>query len=107
MCDHCGKPAVVQCVRCKAAFYCRRKCQKFHWSRGGHKPACIAAAAAFKATFNDPAASEQLRAIAYQRLTAQGPQAMAAAAVLEADRGPPSPSCTCPTARRARDRPAS
>ena len=58
-----------------------------------------AAAAAFKATFNDPAASEQLRAIAYQRLTAQGPQAMAAAAVLEADRGPPSPSCTCPTAR--------
>ena len=44
-----------------------------------------AAAAAFKATFNDPAASEQLRAIAYQRLTAQGPQAMAAAAVLEAE----------------------
>ena len=40
VCAHCGKPAVVQCVRCKAAYFCRRKCQKFHWSRGGHKQYC-------------------------------------------------------------------
>ena len=78
LCDHCGKPAVVQCVRCKAAFYCRRKCQKFHWSRGGHKPACIAAAAAF----NTPANREQLwlaafhgRAAAARDLVARGADA--------------------------------
>ena len=40
VCAYCGKPAVVQCVRCKAAHFCRRKCQKFHWSRGGHKQYC-------------------------------------------------------------------
>ena len=56
LCDHCGAVAVSQCVRCKAAFYCRRKCQKFHWSRGGHKLKCAAAAAAF----NTPANRERL-----------------------------------------------
>ena len=50
-----------QCVRCKAAFYCRRKCQKFHWKRGGHKPICIAAAAAF----NTPVNRERLWLAAY------------------------------------------
>ena len=62
LCDHCGAVAVSQCVRCKAAFYCRRKCQKFHWKRGGHKPICIAAAAAF----NTPANRERLWQAAYQ-----------------------------------------
>ena len=56
LCDHCGAVAVSQCVRCKAAFYCRRKCQKFHWKRGGHKQVCAAAAAAF----NTPANRERL-----------------------------------------------
>ena len=40
VCAHCGAVAVSRCVRCKSAFYCRRKCQKFHWSRGGHKQRC-------------------------------------------------------------------
>ena len=62
VCAHCGKPAVVQCVRCKAAFYCRRKCQKFHWSRGGHKLKCAAAAAAF----NTPANRKRLWLAAHQ-----------------------------------------
>ena len=62
VCAHCGKPAVSQCVRCKAAFYCRRKCQKFHWSRGGHKLKCAAAAAAF----NTPANRKRLWLAAHQ-----------------------------------------
>ena len=51
VCAHCGKVAVSQCVRCKAAFYCCRKCQKFHWSRGKHKQYCVAAEE--RATFKD------------------------------------------------------
>ena len=62
LCDHCGAVAVSQCVRCKAAFYCRRKCQKFHWSRGGHKLKCAAAAAAF----NTPANRKRLWLAAHQ-----------------------------------------
>ena len=41
VCAHCGAAAVSQCSRCKAAFYCRRKCQKFDWKRGGHKHRCF------------------------------------------------------------------
>ena len=41
ICAHCGAVAVSQCVRCKAAFYCRRKCQKFHW-KACHKQSCVA-----------------------------------------------------------------
>ena len=41
VCAHCGAVAVSQCVRCKAAFYCRRKCQKFHW-KACHKQSCFA-----------------------------------------------------------------
>ena len=52
VCAHCGKPAVVQCVRCKAAYFCRRKCQKFHWSRGGHKQYC--ATVEERAAFDTP-----------------------------------------------------
>ena len=29
-----------RCSRCKQAFYCDRRCQKRHWSRGGHREAC-------------------------------------------------------------------
>ena len=30
-----------RCGRCKRALYCDRTCQKRHWSRGGHKEACV------------------------------------------------------------------
>ena len=30
-----------KCGRCKQSFYCGRTCQKRHWSRGGHKEACV------------------------------------------------------------------
>ena len=52
VCAHCGKAAVLQCVRCKTSFYCRRKCQKFHWSRGGHKGYC--ATVEERAAFDTP-----------------------------------------------------
>ena len=32
-----------KCSRCKQAIYCNRTCQKRHWSRGGHKQACVEA----------------------------------------------------------------
>jgi hypothetical protein len=44
-CAACGKQALqmLQCSRCKAAFYCTAACQKRHWRE--HRAACGAAAA--------------------------------------------------------------
>ena len=59
VCAHCGAVAVSQCVRCKAAFYCRRKCQKFHW-KACHKQSCVAVVTKV-GTFDTPANRERLR----------------------------------------------
>ena len=41
VCAVCGAEAVSQCVNCKVTAYCSRRCQKRHWSRGGHKGRCF------------------------------------------------------------------
>jgi hypothetical protein len=45
VCAFCGAKAVLRCATCQTACYCRRKCQKLDWSRGGHKEACARAVA--------------------------------------------------------------
>jgi len=40
LCAGCNKPQTKRCSRCKAAFYCSRRCQNWHWSI--HRPICDA-----------------------------------------------------------------
>jgi tetratricopeptide (TPR) repeat protein len=43
VCKHCGKPgATERCSRCRAAYYCDRRCQKADW-RAWHKQLCSTA----------------------------------------------------------------
>ena len=41
-----------RCSRCKAAWYCDNRCQKFHWKRG-HKVDCVDPKKNFSEKFND------------------------------------------------------
>ena len=44
-CANCGKPAggAQRCARCRRVAYCNRRCQKAHWSKGGHRQHCTPA----------------------------------------------------------------
>ena len=45
-CSHCGAPdAVSWCTGCHTVVYCSRRCQKVHWTEGGHKQTCLKKAA--------------------------------------------------------------
>ncbi len=50
-CAVCAAVDVMQCVRCKAVYYCSRRCQKTHWNMS-HKRRCIPAEE--RAAFNTP-----------------------------------------------------
>ena len=47
-CTNCGKPnlhgvakeTLRACIICKAAYYCGKECQTYHW-KAGHKIDCI------------------------------------------------------------------
>ena len=61
VCAVCAAEAVEQCVRCKVAAYCSRRCQKRHWSRGRHKYRCFSPEArAKRAAFDTPENCRQL-----------------------------------------------
>ena len=61
VCAVCGAEAVSQCVNCKVTAYCSRRCQKRHWSRGGHKYRCFSPEErAKRAAFDTPANREKL-----------------------------------------------
>ena len=61
VCAVCAAEAVEQCVRCKVAAYCSRRCQKRHWSRGRHKYRCFSPEArARRAAFDTPEHRRQL-----------------------------------------------
>ena len=57
LCFVCAAEAVSQCVRCKAGYYCSRRCQKKHWA-ASHKRRCITAAE--RAAFNTPQRRDRL-----------------------------------------------
>ena len=39
----------MRCGGCKAAFYCNSVCQRLHWTKGGHRLACLSVEARAKA----------------------------------------------------------
>ena len=49
VCAVCAASDVEQCVRCKAVFYCSRRCQKMHW-KASHKRRCIRRRSARRST---------------------------------------------------------
>ena len=57
VCAVCAASDVEQCVRCKAVYYCSRRCQKMHW-KASHKRRCIPAAE--RAAFNTPSNGSRL-----------------------------------------------
>ena len=51
LCASCAQEtdATLCCARCHT-LYCSRKCQKAHWTSGGHKKACVGLARARRDT---------------------------------------------------------
>ena len=63
VCAQCGAEGIWQCVKCKKAVYCSRKCQKRHWW-ANHKGRCFAPEE--RKAFNTPANRWQLSMAAFQ-----------------------------------------
>ena len=62
VCAQCGAEGIWQCVKCKKAVYCSRKCQKRHWW-ANHKGRCFAPEE--RKAFNTPGNRKRLSMAAF------------------------------------------